>query len=102
MGLSAVIGHTVKLALLSNLSPPAPASRGVVVPPQVWWRQVVLSVPGLLLLAMVIGSYIISVFTMKRALEVLPSHWWVAGAATAAVAESALWRPKDAHVTGSS
>jgi hypothetical protein len=77
MGLSSLMGHTVKLALLSNLSPPAPGSKGVVVSPEVWWRQVVMSVLGLFLLGFVIGSYTTSFVVLKGALEILPSHWCV-------------------------
>lgn len=75
MGLSALVGHTVKLALLSNFSPPVPGSKGVVVSPAVWWRQVVLSILGLLLLGFVIGSYTMSLFVLRTALRVLEAHW---------------------------
>jgi hypothetical protein len=74
MGLSALMGHTVKLALLSNLSPPAPGSKGVVVSLAVWWRQVVLSILGLLLLGFVIGSYTMSFFVLRGTLEILEAH----------------------------
>jgi hypothetical protein len=36
MGLSALIGHTVKLALLANLSPPHPSSHGMSVRKEMW------------------------------------------------------------------
>jgi hypothetical protein len=75
MGLSALVGHTVKLALLSNLSPPVPGSKGAVVSPAVWWRQVVLSILGLLLLGFVIGSYTMSMSVLRTALQIMEAHW---------------------------
>lgn len=56
MGLSALIGHTVKLALLANLSPPHPSSNGVAVPSRVWRAQRWVSLLGLCVLTFLMGS----------------------------------------------
>lgn len=77
MGLSMLIGHTTKLALLSNMSPPGPLSWGITVSRAIWYRQVVMSVLGMVLLAFIIASYCASIIALRSALEVLASHWWV-------------------------
>jgi len=75
MGLSMLIGHTTKLALLSNISPPGPLSQGITVSRAIYYRQVVMSVLGMVLLAFIIASYCASIIALRSALEVLASHW---------------------------
>jgi hypothetical protein len=70
MGLSALIGHTVKLALLANLAPPHPSSHGVSVRKEVWRAQWLVSLLGLFVLTFLMGS---TLFHM-----ILQSHVWIA------------------------
>jgi hypothetical protein len=75
MFLSAFVGHTVKLALLANMSPPGPLSKGIRVSLTVWRRQVVVSVGALAMLAVALGSHTFSMVALRRALEITPAHW---------------------------
>lgn len=70
MGLSALIGHTVKLALLTNLSPPQPEARGISVSPKVWRAQRLVSLLGLFVLTFLMAS---TLFHM-----ILQSQVWIA------------------------
>ena len=75
MALSVLVGHTVKLALLANLSPPDPGSKGVAVPKAVWRRQRLTSIWGLLLLVALVASYFLAVFWQQHMLELMAAHW---------------------------
>lgn len=56
MAISALIGYTVKLALLANMGVPDSGSKGVVVKPHVWRTQVVFSIVGVLSLTLIAVS----------------------------------------------
>lgn len=82
--LSAAIGHAVKLALLSNLSPPTARSKGIKVPQRVWRRQVVVSMYGLATLTVLIASYVtvmvglqMQLSSVVRSAATLAPNWWV-------------------------
>jgi hypothetical protein len=70
MGLSALIGHTVQLALLANLAPPQPEAHGISVSPAVWRAQRLVSLLGLLVLTCLMAS---TLFHMM-----LQAHVWIA------------------------
>jgi hypothetical protein len=75
MGLSALIGHTVKLALLANLSPPHPSSHGVEVPSRVWRAQRWVSLLGLCVLTFLMGSSLFYMMLQWRVWSLIWPYW---------------------------
>lgn len=67
MGISALIGYSVKLALLANIGVPDPGSVGVVVEPNVWKRQVAISVIGMVVLSLLVLSNASYMLNQSRA-----------------------------------
>lgn len=75
MALSGLIGHTVRLALLSNLAPPEPGSRGITVSRRTWKWQVFVSITGLFMLGWLLASFFFGVAQLRTVLLVLEAHW---------------------------
>lgn len=75
MVLSGLIGHTVRLALLSNLAPPEPGSRGITVSRRTWKWQVFVSITGLFMLGWLLASFFFGVAQLRTVLLVLEAHW---------------------------
>lgn len=67
MGISALIGYSIKLALLANVGVPDPGSVGVVVQPHLWKRQVVISIIGMVVLSLMVLSNASYMLNQSRA-----------------------------------
>jgi hypothetical protein len=77
MWLSALVGHTVKLALLANLSPPHPSSHGISVPLRVWKAQRLVSVLGFAVLTFLVGSSLFYMLLQWRVWINIWPYWWM-------------------------